>query len=548
MIQGNKLLVCKTLSLFSLCFLLSANARIQKSRANQAKPPSSIKGQLGADSNYADLLRPIDIYAVPASAKKLLGLKELHQVVLKRGGALKVSRETLNAAKELVKSEQDKKNPVLSLDAGHGQKWDKTLVDSDVTDEVADRERVVGSRTINSNLGLSLTGTPVKGVNYKLQFPQLVHSRQVPEPETPSSPRYDAAAFVGTVGVSLLRDNPLFAERLSQKKVDFTLELARMSFKSDMLKQLVEAESKFYSLVQRHLQLSVLERSFKLAKALESDVKEKILAGEASALEATRAELQTAQAEAEFMAAQIEYELAVGEFRNSLAYEDDEGRGVFPDPKALDVNVEAFQPPESALSIIQKNNPDIIAAQLAKNIAEIELEVSRKGTLPTLAFEMNYGNSAPAHGWDRASSEAIRPNDRTFGVALIYSQILYNDLTRNVLRSSIVAKQKAEFSADETQRKISKDYNSLVKKLEIGSRRYKIAKLSREIAERKLKSEYEKFKAGESSVRNVIDSQTEVNEARIGEISSRIEILNGYGTLRTLLGKLPDGISYNLAQ
>lgn len=539
-----QLVVSPMLLVFFACalsfsdYITAAETSSLSKKSSQAKPVTQIN-----ESNYVELLKPLDIYAPPAGAKKLVALPELYQLVQTRGLALKVSRETFNAARQTVKTEDDKKIPVVAFDAGHDQRWSKTLSDSDMFDDYSDRKQESGSRTLGSRAGFSLTGSPARGVNYKVSFPQLAYAQTMPSSSNPNPPRPDNAAFNASLDVSLLRDNPFSSESLSRKRNTLTLASAREAFKMDTISKLADAELAFYGLIQKHLQLSVQYRSLLLARALQNDVKEKIAAGESSALEATRAELQTSQAETDYMSSEIEYEAAVAEFRNSLAFDDVEGQGVFPDPKALNVNVENFKTPQDGLSIIAAGNPSISVARINRELAELDLSLARVSTMPSLSFTTSYGNAAPGDGWGKTAVEALKPNDRTFSIGLSYSQVLFNDSSKNSLQQSIVASQKASFAEDEAKRGVEKEYNALIKRLDIGSRRYKIAKISREIAEKKLNAEYERFKAGESSVRNVIDSQTEVNGARISEISARVDVLSSIGRMRSLLGRLPDGVS-----
>ena len=526
--------------LASTLFVVSITVLASSSMAIGSKPVSA---KAPAHSAYATLLNPLDIFAAPPEAKKLLPITELYTLVRARGIALKVSRETLITARQTLKTEDDKRKPTLSLDLAHKDTWTKTKTDSDLTDTYVDRDSVVGSRAINSSGGFTLSGTPTQGLAYKLLFPQLVNTQTQPDPAPIDPPRPDSAAFLASLDLSLIKNSPFLVESIKRRRLRVTYSIARESFRSDTLKAIAAAEITYYALIQKYLQVAVQQRALMLAKALESDVKEKIQAGEASSLEAMRAELQSSQTETDFMASQIDFEAAAEDFRNSLSYNDDEGRGIFPDPKSLDINLESIEVPLSAAAEIRKSNADITVAKLNKQASELDLEFARKATLPSLNFGVSYGNAAPGLGWSRTAVEPLKPNDRNFSVGLTYSQILYNDTSNNDLQQAVVAKQKAEYSEDEAEKKVLRDFNALVKKLEIGSRRLKIAKISREMAERKLAAEYEKFRVGESSVRNVIDSQTELNTARISEITSRIDLLTGKGQLRTLLGKLPDGMT-----
>jgi outer membrane protein TolC len=496
-----------------------------------------------SNSNYSSLLEPLNIYAPPPGAKKLISLSELYGLVQTRGVALKVSRETYNAAKQSVTTTEDAKRPVLSFNAGHTNTWTKTKVDGDPMDDVTDRAGETASHRFGHSAGFTLSGSPISGVTYNLSFPNLSTSKS--SPDTASHDPYlpDSGAFNSSLTVELLKGSPFFVESLANRKTKLQLAAARDALKLDAIRKISEAENSFYGLAKRYLNLAVQERSLKLAEALLSDVKEKIAAGEASDLEFTRANLQKSQADTDYMSSQIEYESAVAEFRRGLAFDDADGQGVFPDPKALDINIDKLAIPKNALDLLRRSNPDILAAKNARDAADLELEQARKSTLPSFSLQSSYGNTVPENGWGRATSQALKPNDRTVTFNLTYSQVIYNDTSKNALKSAIVAKQKAALGVDEAERKAKRDFDALLKRIDIGTRRYQIAIVSREIAEDKISAEYERFRAGESSVRNVIDSQTEVNSARIAEISSRVDLAAAYGELNALLGKLPDGVT-----
>jgi outer membrane protein TolC len=498
-----------------------------------------------ARSNYSSLLEPLDIYAPPPGATKLITLTDLYGLVQTRGVALKVSRESYNAARQAVTTTQDAKLPVLSMTGAHTNTWTKTKVDSDTTDTVTDRKGETGNHTFGQTAGFSLTGEPLSGLTYRVSFPNLATSKQSPDKASHDPYLPDSGEFNASLELALLKGSPFITESLATRKSKLLLAIARDTLRHDTIKNITEAQASFYNLAKKYLNLAVQERSLKLAEALVSDVKEKIAAGEASELELTRANLQKSQAETDYMSSQIEYEGAVSEFRRGLAFDDADGQGVFPDPKALDIKIEKFMIPKNAIENLRRFNPDIVSAKNARDTAEIDLEQARKATLPSLGLSTSYGNKVPENGWGRATSESLKPNDRTVTFNLSYTQILYNDTNKNSLRSSVVSKQKADLGLDEAERKAKRDFDTLLKRIDIGTRRYQIAKVSREIAEDKINAEYERFRAGEGSVRNVIDSQTEVNAARISEISSRVDLAAAYGELNALLGRLPDGVTLN---
>jgi outer membrane protein TolC len=514
-----------------------AEVKRVKSSPVAARPPTSqMRGE------YQNLLKQLNIYETPPEAKRLLKLKDIYALVLDRGSNLKVAREDLNKAKQSRRTDEDKKKPVVSLDVGHDQKWTKTKSDSDVSDNYVDRDDVFGNRTSGSRAGFSLTGSPLQGLNYKASFPQLVHQQSWPDSSTTEPKRPDSAAFSVGLDLALLKDSPFLVDGAQTKKLNLTLTRAKQTYRSQVISKITEAESAFFSLLQKSLKYRQIKRSLIQARALERDVKEKITAGESSALEATRAELQTAQTETDVMSFEIEYEKALQTFRKNLAFNDTSGDGVFPDPKELEIIFDEQSTKGNELTEILKNNADIIAARAAKSAADIDVEIARNQSQPKLSLATNYQNASPGEGWSKTAFEATRPNDRTFSVELTYSQVLYNDTQKNALKESVFAKQKAELAVSEVEEKISSDYKALIQSLVIGNRRCKIAKTTRDIAEKKLASEYEKFKVGESAVKLVIDSQTELNDAILREIDARIEYLLAFNNLRAMKGQLPLGV------
>ena len=263
-----------------------------------------------------------------------------------------------------------------------------------------------------------------------------------------------------------------------------------------------------------------------------------------SEIYAMRASLQSSTSETELMSSQIEYEQALEEFRNSLSFEENDGAGIYPDPKAIDIDLSNLALPSiDAVKEYQKLNPEVIKARLRQKSSQVAVDLAKKSTLPSLKLTAEYRNSVPGEAWQETIGESVEPNDRNFSVGFAYTQSIFNSSANNDLRDQIVEKQKSVLAIDQAEKNVTKTFNSLLKRLQIGIKRLNIATTSRVIAEKKLQSEFEKFKYGESSVRDVIDSQTEVNAARITEINARIDIILGHSELRTLAGKFPSGVS-----
>jgi len=495
-------------------------------------------------ANYLELMKPIDILAPPPNAKRLLSLADVYRLVRTDGVALKVAREDLASANEVERTRINRLMPTLSLSLGNNQRWQKSLVDGDVTDDFNARDKEVAQRSWTTNAGLNLSGSPLNGVSWGLELPSLASNRTQPSTPGQKPERLESGSGTLSLKISLLKDAPFLTEAGTERKKDIQLEISRATFRAATIKALAEAERNFYELAQRWIQLVIQERSWRLAKALREDVDSLIAAGESSKLEAMRADLELSRSETDLLQAQIDYEAAVTQFRTGLAFDDTSGAGVFPDPAALSAATPDAVPPLAEIERnVLKSNPDLDVARLQHDVNTIDLALARRAALPDLGLTSSYGNSAPAIGWDRATAETLRPNDRVFSVGLALSWTILNNSAHDAVKQSIISNQKSRHAVEQARQSVLGSVSSLVKRLEIGQRRMRIAKMSREMAEQKLNAEYERFRVGESGVRAVIDSQSEVASARIAELGARVTLLTGFAELRTLTGKLPEGVS-----
>lgn len=524
-------------------WLLLGTAGVGFAQTEQKEKPKS-PATSEISSTYLNLMKPIDIFSLPPNAKKLLTLKDLYSLVKTQGVTLKVAEEDLNQANQTQRRYRDAYLPTLNLTVSNNNTWTQTKEDGDLGDDYSDRSAMSSSFVTSHGFGLGLSGSLMPGVTYSLNGPAYSRSRDYPEEGDPRPRRRENAAWNAEIGVDLLKESPIFVRSLKKQIERLELTSAKEAFRAATLNALQTAEGSYFELIKRYLSLMIVQRSFDLAKSLEAEVKEKIIAGEASEIDAMRASLQSATSETELMTAEIDYQRSVEDFRNSLSYDDNKGEGIFPDPRALDIDVSKLVlPPATAIKSIQSQNPDVIRAKLADRTSSLDVELARTGTYPSLKLTTNYSNKTPGESFSETLGQSFLPNDRTFGIGLTYTQVLYNNGAKNELLQKIVTRQKSALNIDQAEKNVVKTFNSLLKRLEIGAKRLEIAKTSRIIAEKKLQSEFEKFKYGESSVRNVIDSQSEVNSARITEIDARVNMLLGHGELRTLSGKLPEGVT-----
>jgi len=483
------------------------------------------------------------MYAPPPAAKKLVSLKDVYLLVVSKGVAIKVARQDLKTTGENQRQSKAALLPKVDLNLGHGQTWTKTKSDSDLADDINDRQHVTGSRNLRTNAGIVVSGAPFSGTSYSFNLPSLNHNHNQPDIDRSLPERDDAGAASASFSLALLKDNPFLSETAKKRKERLLFAQGKESFRDAALTAIQDAERSYYDLLVRSIRLAIQERSLMMARALRADVTEMIKAGESNANEALKADLQVAQLETDQLAANIEFENAVETFRAALSLDEDEKEGVFPDPAVLREEIpDIMEELKASRGRAKKNNPKITLAKMAFQIAAADLELAHTAALPSLNFTTTYANTSPANGWDRATNEAFKPNDRSFDVKLELNYPLFNGISQNSVTLASVASQKSEFAYSKVQFDLDKSIGALSKRLDIGIKRNSIARMSRQISEKALSDEYEKFRLGESNVKNVIEAQNSLNNAQLSEISSQIDLATGLAELRTLTGQLPEGV------
>ncbi len=277
-----------------------------------------------------------------------------------------------------------------------------------------------------------------------------------------------------------------------------------------------------------------------MAKALELEVRERIKAGESGDIEAVSASLQTSQAETELMSSEIDYESSLEDFARSLSLDPARDELIFPNPRSMDVPVNDLITKLPSLETSRRQNLSLLAARMDSELANVDSSLSRLETLPDLSFGVSYKNDHPSENSSQTLRDFSGTYDRGLTLNLNLNWILYNDAKKYSLNQSLLAKRRAEISAVQVDQSLAQSHKSLSKRIDIGGRRHTIARMSREIAEKKLSAEYERYQVGESDIKNLIDSQTALNTARVAEITARVELLNDVTELKLLAGQAPD--------
>lgn len=492
-------------------------------------------------SDYKNLITNFDIYAPPKDAKAMLSKQELYKRIATKGISLKTARESLKSTIEKQKSVKMSKLPVASLTST--QNYSETETEQPTVDPLTSlptsENQEVTTRSRSTEAGVVVKGEPITGATYSLYSPSL--RRDLDD----NSNVTNTAAFGFDLTLKLLNGSPFFYHGKAERQASLDVRIAREDLRAAILQSITNAEQQYYDLILKYLRIQIQQRALEAAKSLFRDVTELIRAGESDKISGLKAELQVTQTENDLMAAEIDLESAKQALVESMNLQGEDPNAFFPNPN--EVKTDPTIPTldiEASIREAKDNRPDIRAAHMRVEKAEIAAKLAKSDTYPSLDASVGRTNTGYDGNLNGALRDSQRGERKDLSARLTLNYIFFNNSADLAAKTTAIDLMKAKYAVDELVPKISKEVSNSASKIQIGSRKLKASKQSRVLAETQLAAEYEKFLAGESSLKNIVEIQQQVIAARLTEIQSRVDVMTAITQLRTAKGELPEGLTY----
>ncbi len=495
----------------------------------------SIVGREGVclkKSTYQDSLKSLDLYTLPQKGSPPLTRKDLFKTIADRGLPIKIAHQEYEMAEEVYN---------ISY-----YQWNYPRVDL-VSKYTLTETRNLGTESRLYNFGLNLTNTTPWGLSYTINVPAI--NGTASQDPTFGRSELDTSQLGATVGLKLLGGSYFVLGDTARRSTDISFQTARLQLRATTLTTIQQGEQAFFDLLQKQLNVQVLEQAYESAKALRADVEEMIRVGESERLALIKVDLQIAQAEVNLLQAQIDHATSKEALREILAKNEEGAAEIVADPNEL-----KEVPEISELSLTKsierakKGKPSWLLSQLDKEAADIAVTQTFSSTLPQLDLTAGYGYQATGNTISGSFRDLSRLENPNFTIGLVFNYTIFDSIEKANYRQAEIRLTKAEYAVNQSRNQLVKEVSSAVQTTNIAYKKLKLASLTRTLSEKRLQAEFEKFRLGESAIRNVIDFQNEVNTARIGEVGARVALRQSLSTLRTVMGDLPEGITIQYPQ
>jgi len=186
---------------------------------------------------------------------------------------------------------------------------------------------------------------------------------------------------------------------------------------------------------------------------------------------------------------------------------------------------------EGAVALALERNPALRAQGLRWKLAEIQRKHEFNQRLPSLDLATSYKSNGTASASGPLFSEIREGKRPESSVGLTFSIPLWLNPDRAKALSAEMEEERSRVELAKQRQSVGFQVRNLLTTLETTVERLALAKRRVELGEKKLEAEGEKYKAGDSTLADVVRFQRELDQSLIGVQREQFKLLDGWNQL-----------------
>lgn len=356
----------------------------------------------------------------------------------------------------------------------------------------------------------------------------------------------------------LLRD---FGFSISRREIIFARnnrDISENQLKTALLDTIYKVEESYWNLVYSIENLQVKQQSLQLARDLLEESQRKIDVGTMAPIEIFTAQAEVATREADILQARAlvkNNEDRLKTIINLAATEEDDSIEIVPTDRPDFVPKDITL--DEAVAVALQNRPDLEALRIDLKNKQLNVKYTRNQMLPGLNVFVNYWS--PGISGDRilylnnnalsgvvigtvpgapadALKDAFNFKYQNWTIGLTLDLPLSTLITRADFARARVSLDQAMINLQDQRQQIILEIKTALRAVNTNRLRVQAYKAARELAEKKLSAEQEKFKVGKSTDYQLLQYQRDVGDARTTELRSMVDFILSSGYLDKVLG------------
>jgi outer membrane protein len=324
------------------------------------------------------------------------------------------------------------------------------------------------------------------------------------------------------------------------------------------------AASQYWDAVRARDAIGVQQQTLDLAqKSYERDRKALDL-GALAELDIYQSETQVAERKRDLIQAQYAYKSALDGLRRligaDLTAELRSAEIVLTDDASMLPSKTAILPFEEALRAALRARPDMDAAQRRIAVDNLNARIARDLLLPRLDLTAQgvttglggnqvavvgpLGISTPAvpGGFADAFGQVLGFSYPSYGAGLQVSLPFHSKAAQAQLADALVNKTRDGYAARQVEQQITLDVRQAINSLELAGAFIEAAKSARDLAEKNVEAEQQKYELGSITAFEVLDSQTRLASAESALLNAYVGYQQAYIAYQHATSTLLDGL------
>lgn len=343
----------------------------------------------------------------------------------------------------------------------------------------------------------------------------------------------------------LLRD---FGPKMSRREILVArndLVISEKDFQSALQETVYSVEAGYWNYVYSIEDLQVQQQSLQLARDLLEKNRRAVEVGTMAPIDVINAQASVAAQEANILAAETSVKNYEDQLKRiiNLPAETPEAALLNIIPKDLPVYEQKLLQLDEALAIAMNNRPDLHSARIGLKNSELDLNYARNQLLPNLSFSASYWS--PGVSGDQLIYPAGLPfgdpidvipggisdsfkdvfgfKYKNWSIGFTLDVPLNNIISKASFAQARVNLERSQLQLKNQEQQIFTDIKIAVRNVETAFLQIQARKSARELAEKQLEAEEEKYKVGMSTNYLVLQYQRDLSTAKSAEIRAIID-------------------------
>lgn len=316
--------------------------------------------------------------------------------------------------------------------------------------------------------------------------------------------------------------------RAAVRAASVTLNLSELELertRNDTILQVVQA---YQGVARADEFVRVAEEALRNAQERLRLIRAQVEAGVAAQFDLLRAETAVAQAEQALLNARNQRELAAAALNNLLGRDLNAPVQVVKPKRLPELTPE---PLETLTQQAYENRPEIRAAQRGVELAQVNIQVARRGVLPSIVLT--------GQADFNLNTSAFNPRRETYtGVAVLSVPIWDGGITRAREAQARDELQIAELRLQQAKEGVALEVRQAYLNLQDAQKRLAVAQKGQEQATEALRLARVRFEAGVSLQLEISDAELAFTQAQTNLVNAQFDYLDAYAALLRAVGAI----------